>query len=603
MYFCKVSAPSPHIKRILSSLPKSPGIYQYFDKEGEILYVGKAKVLKNRVSSYFSSKHEDSPKTRILVSKIVDIKFIIADSEYDALILENTLIKKYKPRYNVLLRDDKSYPWICIKNERFPRVFHTRKLIKDGSEYYGPYTSFRTMRTVLEFANKLYKLRTCNFNLSKENIEAKKFRLCLEYHIKNCEGPCEGLQSEANYLEGISHIRKILKGSITDVIKDLKTQMQDFADKLKFEEAQEVKEQIDLLEDYQMRSTVVHPSINNVDVFSILSDDKYAYINFMKMANGAIIQAHTVEVKKKLEETEEDILTSVIFEIRNRFNSTSKEIFTSIPLELEIPDIKMHHPQRGDKKQLIDMSLRNVKYFMRDRQQQQEKVDPDRHKNRILGTLQKDLRMKVLPTHIECFDNSNIQGAFPVAACVVFKDAKPSKKDYRHFNIKTVVGPDDFASMREVVYRRYKRLQDENQPLPQLIIIDGGKGQLSSAVESLHNLNLMGKITIVGIAKRLEEIFFPGDPYPLYIDKRSESLKLIQHLRNEAHRFGITHHRNQRSKGTIKSGLTEIEGIGAKTQEKLLKKFRSFKRIKEASDEDLKTILSNKQLQALRKFT
>ncbi len=593
---------SSHIEGILKSLPKSPGIYQYFDKDGEILYVGKAKVLRNRVKSYFVNKHEDSPKTRILVGKIEDIKFIIADSEYDALILENTLIKKYKPRYNVLLRDDKTFPWICIKNERFPRVFYTRKLIKDGSEYYGPYTSFKTMRTVLEFANKLYKLRTCNFNLSEENIDAKKFRLCLEYHIKNCEGPCEGLQSEEDYEKGITHIRKILKGSIQDVIKDLKGQMNDFSENLKFEEAQEAKEQIQLLEDYQMRSTVVHPSINNVDVFSILSDDKFAYINYMKMANGAIIQAHTVEVKKKLEETEEDILSSVIFEIRNRFNSTSKEIFTSITMDMEMPDIHVHTPQRGDKKRLIDMSLRNVKYFMRDRQQQQEKVDPDRHKNRILGTIQKDLRMKVLPTHIECFDNSNIQGAFPVAACVVFKDAKPSKKDYRHFNIKTVVGPDDFASMKEVVYRRYKRLLDESQPLPQLIIIDGGKGQLSSAVESLRELDLMGKITIVGIAKRLEEIFFPGDPYPLYIDKRSESLKTIQHLRNEAHRFGITHHRNQRSKGTIKSGLTEIEGIGKITQEKLLKKFRSFKRIKEATDDSLLEVLTLKQLKALRKF-
>ena len=593
---------TPYIKQILTTLPKSPGIYQYFDKEGVILYVGKAKILKNRVNSYFTSKHEDSPKTRILVSKISDIKFIIADSEYDALILENTLIKKYKPRYNVLLRDDKTYPWICIKNERFPRVFYTRKLIKDGSEYYGPYTSFRTMRIVLEFANKLYKLRTCNFNLSEENIEAKKFRVCLEYHIKNCEGPCEELQTDEDYQKGIAHIRKILKGSIIDVIRDLKLKMQASAEVLKFEEAQDAKEQIKLLEDYQMRSTVVHPSINNVDVFSILSDDKFAYVNFMKMANGAIIQAHTVEVKKKLEETEEDILSSVIFEIRNRFNSTSKEVFTSIPMALEIPEIKLHNPIRGDKKQLIDMSLRNVKYFMRDRQLQQEKVDPDRHKNRILGTIQKDLRMKVLPTHIECFDNSNIQGAFPVAACVVFKDAKPAKKDYRHFNIKTVVGPDDFASMKEVVYRRYKRLLEEKQPLPQLVIVDGGKGQLSSAVESLQKLDLMGKIVIVGIAKRLEEIFFPGDPYPLYIDKRSESLKLMQHLRNEAHRFGITHHRNQRSKGTIKSGLTEIEGIGSITQEKLLKKFRSFKRIKEASDEQLKEVLTLKQLQALRNF-
>ena len=569
-----------------------PGVYQFYDAKGVVIYVGKAKNLKNRVRSYFNKVHDDG-KTNVLVKKIVEIKHIVVETETDALLLENNLIKKYQPRYNVLLKDDKSYPWICIKKEPFPRVFQTRRMIKDGSEYYGPYTSFRTMRTVLEFANKLYKLRTCNFNLSEENIEAKKFRVCLEYHIKNCEGPCEGLQSEEDYQKGIAHIRKILKGSIVDVIRDLKLTMQASAEALKFEDAQEAKEQIQLLEDYQMRSTVVHPSINNVDVFSILSDDKYAYVNFMKMANGAIIQAHTVEVKKKLEESEEDILSSVIFEIRNRFNSTSKEIFTSIPMELEIPEIKLHNPIRGDKKQLIDMSLRNVKYFMRDRQQQQEKVDPDRHKNRILGTIQKDLRMKVLPTHIECFDNSNIQGAFPVAACVVFKDAKPAKKDYRHFNIKTVVGPDDFASMKEVVYRRYKRLLDEKQPLPQLIIVDGGKGQLSSALKSLDLLDLRGKIAIIGIAKRLEEIYYPGDPIPMYLDKRSETLKIVQFLRNEAHRFGITLHRNKRSKSAIQSELEQIPNIGKQTITSLLKKFKSAKRVKMATIEELKELLGD----------
>ena len=589
------------LKESVKSLPHKPGIYQYFDKEGEILYVGKAKDLKNRVSSYFV-KHHDSPKTRILVSKIVTLRFIITDSPYDALILENTLIKKHQPRYNVMLRDDKTYPWICIKKERFPRVFSTRNIIKDGSDYFGPYASVKTMHTILDFINKAYKLRNCNFLLTEKNIEENKFKVCLEYHIKNCKGPCEGKQEEDSYNESIKSIRQILRGNISEVIKDLKMRMAEEAENLHFEAAHETKEQINILENFQMRSTVVNPSINNVDVFSIVTDDKYAYVNFMKITNGSVIQAHTIELKKKLEESDQDLFETAITELRDRFNSQSKELFLSREIEFDIPEVIVHVPQRGDKRKLVEMSLRNVMYYKKNRQDQQDKTDPDRRKNRILGQLQTDLKMKELPEHIECFDNSNIQGAFPVAACVVFKDAKPSKKDYRHFNIKTVVGPDDFASMTEVVYRRYKRLKDENLPLPQLIVIDGGKGQLSSAVESLQKLDLLGQITIIGIAKKLEEIYFPGDSYPLYIDKRSESLKLIQHLRNEAHRFGITHHRKRRSQGSIKSTLMDIPGIGEKTQEALLKKFKSVKRIKEAPEEELSKLLNKNQLAALNAF-
>lgn len=585
----------------IKALPKKPGVYQYFDKEDKILYVGKATSLKSRVSSYFTSIDKHSAKTRVLVSKIERLEFIIADSPYDALLLENTLIKRLQPRYNILLRDDKTYPWICIKKERFPRVFYTRNLIKDGSEYYGPYASLKAMHALLNFINRVYKLRNCKFNLSQENIEGGKFRACLEYNIGNCKAPCVGYQSEENYLRSISGIRKILKGNINEVVKDLATLMNEAASNLEFEQAQELKEQIVLLENYQLKSTVVSATINNVDVFSIVSDDKFGYVNFMKINNGAVIQAHTVEVKKKMDEKDPEILEVVIPEIRSRFNSQSREVLLSTKINLEVPDIKFNVPQRGDKLKLIEMSIRNVKYFMKDRHNKQELVDPDRRKNRILGQLQKDLRMKEMPVHIECFDNSNFQGTNAVGACVVFKDAKPSKKDYRNFNIKTVVGPDDFASMREVVYRRYKRLLDENQPLPQLIIIDGGKGQLSSALESLDELNLRGQITIIGIAKKLEEIFFPGDQIPIYIDKRSESLKLIQHLRNEAHRFGITHHRNKRSK-QIKSGLVDIPGIGPKTVEKLLNKFKSVKRIKEASDAELSEVLNLKQISSIKEW-
>lgn len=589
------------LKEQIQNLPKKPGVYQYFDQSEKILYVGKATSLKSRVSSYFNSFDKQTAKTKVLVKKIRFLKYIVADSPHDALLLENTLIKRHQPRYNVMLRDDKTYPWICIKKERFPRVFYTRSLIKDGSDYFGPYASVKTMRALLGFINKVYQLRNCKYNLSQENIEAKKFRVCLEYHIGNCKAPCVGKQNEQDYNKSIQHIKRILKGNIHEVIKDLKSMMQLAAEELNFERAQELKEQLLLLENYQMKSTVVSSTIDNIDIFSIISDDKFGYVNFMKIINGAVVQAHTVEVKKQLDETDTEILETVIPEVRDRFNSQSKEICTSHQINWELEGLKVHQPQRGDKKKLIDMSLRNVKYFMKDRHNQQEKTDPDRRKNRILGQLQKDLRLKDLPEHIECFDNSNLQGTNAVAACVVFKDAKPSKKDYRHFNIKTVEGPDDFASMREVVYRRYKRLLDEEQPLPQLIVIDGGKGQLSSAVESLNELGIMHRLTVIGIAKKLEEIFFPGDQYPIYIDKRSESLKLIQYLRNEAHRFGITHHRNKRSKG-IKSGLSDIPGIGEKSVEKLLKKFKSVKRLKEASTEELAQILNTKQVKAFEEW-
>jgi len=581
-----------NIQEILKRLPQKPGVYQYFDEKGDIIYVGKAKKLKNRVTSYFTKDKYENGKTRLLVSKIRNLEFIVVETEFDALLLENSLIKKHQPRYNIQLRDDKTYPWVCIKKERFPRLFPTRTLVKDGSEYYGPYASVKTMKTVLNLVRHLYKFRTCKYNLSNENIKAQKFRVCLEYHIGNCKAPCVANQSEQNYNEAIDNARRIIKGDIGEVIKHMKQLMQEYAHEMRFELAEDAKTQIEALEKYQAKSTVVNPSINNVDVFSVISDDKFGYVNYMKVKNGAIIQSHTLEMKKRLEETNQNLLETAIGEMRSTYNSQSEEIFTSEDIELEIPNVSIHFPQRGDKKKLIDLSLKNVRYFMLDRQKEQEKVDPDRRKNRILGQLQEDLNMDVLPEHIECFDNSNIQGTNPVAACVVFKDAKPSKNDYRKFNIKTVEGPNDFASMEEVVYRRYKRLLEEEEPLPQLIIIDGGKGQLSSAVKSLKKLDLFGKVTIVGIAKRLEEIFFPNDSIPLYIDKKSESLKLIQYLRNEAHRFGITFHRQKRSKDAIQTSLTQIEGIGEKTATKLLRHFRSVKRIEESSLEELKEVVN-----------
>ena len=575
----------------LKTLPNSPGVYQYYDKDDAILYVGKAKNIKKRVASYFNKNHEYG-KTKVLVKKIASVKHIVVETESDALLLENSLIKKYKPRYNILLKDDKTYPWLCIKKEAFPRVFLTRNIIKDGSEYFGPYTSVRTVKALLSLIKELYPLRSCAYDLSQKNIESKKYKVCLEYHIKNCKGACEGLQEESDYLEDVKSIRNIIKGNFKESLQLFNDLMLDFASKMEFEEAQKIKEKIDLLANYQVKSTVVNPSITNVDVFSIISDESFAYINFFKISNGSIIQSYTTEIKKKLDESDKDILELSIVEIRQRFNSQSKEIY--VPFKVDLGDsVKVTIPKLGDKKRIVDLSIRNAKYFRQERFKQIKIVDPDRHTNRIMAQMKKDLRLSEEPRHIECFDNSNIQGSHPVASCVVFKNGKPSKKEYRHFNIKTVVGPDDFGSMEEVVHRRYKRLLDEGQDLPQLIVIDGGKGQLSSSLKSLDVLGLRGKIAIIGIAKRLEEIYYPGDSIPMYLDKKSESLKIIQQLRNEAHRFAINFHRNKRSKSAIQTELELIPGIGKQTIESLLKHFKSAKRVKNAKLEDVINVIGN----------
>ncbi|QXP71330.1 excinuclease ABC subunit UvrC [Polaribacter sp. R2A056_3_33] len=575
----------------IKTLPNEPGVYQYFDKEDVIIYVGKAKNLKKRVASYFNKNHENG-KTRVLVKKIVRIKHIVVNTETDALLLENNLIKKYKPRYNVLLKDDKSYPWLCIKKERFPRVFMTRRVIKDGSEYFGPYTSIKTVRVLLDLIKELYPLRTCKYDLSHQNINEGKYKVCLEYHLKNCKGPCEGLETETHYNNSIVEIRNIIKGNFKESLEKFNEMMLNFAEKMEFEEAQKIKEKLHLLSNYQSKSTIINPSINNVDVFSIISDETHGYANFLKISNGSIIQSHTTEIKKKLDETDKELLELFIVEIRQRFDSQSPEIY--VPFKVDLGEtLKVTVPKLGDKKRIVELSERNAKYYRQEQFKQVQIVDPDRHVKRIMSQMKKDLRLSVEPRHIECFDNSNIQGTNPVAACVVFKDGKPSKKDYRHYNIKTVDGPDDFASMEEVVYRRYKRLLEEEQPLPQLIIVDGGKGQLSSGLKALESLGLRGKIAIIGIAKRLEEIYYPGDPIPLYLDKKSETLKITQYLRNEAHRFGITFHRNKRSKSAIKSELEQIPDVGEQTITTLLRKFKSAKRVKEATLEELKEVIGN----------
>ena len=575
-----------HISEILKNIPDKAGIYQYYDKNQDLLYVGKAKNLKKRVSSYFT-KTQEHGKTKVLVGKIQDIKYVVVATEMDALLLENNLIKKHQPKYNVMLKDGKTYPWICIKNELFPRIFQTRTVIKDGSEYFGPYASVRLVQTILEFFHQLYPLRNCNLNLSEQNIKNEKFKVCLEYHLKNCLGPCIGEQKNKDYLLAIDHIRQIITGDVRSVIAHLKDSMKKFSANLEFEKAQSIKEKITLLDNYQSKSTIVNPKINDVDVFTIISDEDTAFVNFLKIKSGAIIQAHTLELSKKLNETEEELLQLAIIELRQRFNSTSKDIYCSHSLENVWEDLSITIPKIGDKKKLIDLSLRNAKYMLLDKQKQQINNIDRQDNKRVLEQLQKDLRLKDRPRHIECFDNSNLQGTSAVAACIVFKNGKPSKKDYRHFNIKTVVGPDDFASMEEVIFRRYKRLLEEEEDLPELIVIDGGKGQLSAAVKSLEKLKLRGKIAIIGIAKRLEEIYFPGDRLPLYLDKRSESLKLIQQLRDEAHRFGITHHRNKRSKISLENSLDKIEGIGPKTVELLITHFGSVKKVMEAKKVEL----------------
>ena len=588
-----------NIKNKLALLPDTPGVYQYFDKTGKIIYVGKAKNLKRRVSSYFNKVH-DSAKTNMLVKNIYDLQYIVVKTEEDALHLENSLIKEYKPRYNVLLKDDKTYPWICLRNEHFPRVFLTRRVNKDGSKYYGPYANVHLAKTVLALIRELYPIRTCNYALTPENIAKKRFRVCLQYHIKNCKGCCEGKISEQEYDGYIEQVRQILNGDIHQLSRHLLEEMQSLSTELRFEEAQAIKEKYDLIEKYKAKSVIVNPSLHEIDVFSYDEDEGVAFVNYMHVRGGSIVQSITIEYKKKLDESAPEILSLGIAELRSRFGSKAREALVPFLPESSFDDVEFVVPQRGDKKKLLAVSEQNVKQYKVDRLKQNEKLNPEQRVMRVLSRIQQDFRLPELPWHMECFDNSNIQGTNPVASCVVFKKGKPSKKDYRHFDIKTVVGPDDFASMREIIYRRYRRLLDEGEELPQLIIVDGGKGQLSAALESLEALGLRGKVPIVGIAKRLEEIYFPGDSLPLYIDKNSESLRVIQHMRDEAHRFGITFHRNKRSKGQVKSALDSIAGIGPKTRDALLTHFKSVKRIKEASEADLASVVGEAKARIIK---
>jgi excinuclease ABC subunit C len=592
---------NPSLELQLKTLPSEPGVYRYYDKNEQLLYVGKAKNLKKRVLSYFN-KNLSGYRIKIMVGKIQRLETTIVNSEYDALLLENNLIKEHKPFYNVMLKDDKTYPWICIKNEDFPRIFLTRTVIKDGSEYYGPYAKVRPAKILLDTIKHIYKLRTCNLNLAPNKIEDGKYKVCLEYHIKNCEGPCEGLESKEDYNEKIDAIRGIIKGDFRKAKDYLVNQMMRYAENLQFEQAQLIKERLDILEDYQAKNTVVNPNIDDVDVFGMTSDETAAYVNFFKIRNGNIIQSFTTEIKKILEESDEDILEEALIEIRQKFSSDSKEVLLPFHLSVEIPNVKLIVPKVGDKKRIVELSEKNAKEYRLEKLKQVQIVDPERHTNRIMAEMQKLLRMPVEPRHIEGFDNSNIQGTNPVSACVVFKDGKPSKADYRIFHPKTVEGPNDFATMEEVIYRRYKRMLDEGENLPQLILIDGGKGQLSSAVKSLRLLGLYGKITIVGIAKRLEEIFFPEDPIPLYLDKKSETLKILQRVRDEAHRFGVKHHRTRRKNSTIKSELEEIPGVGEKTIELLLSKLKSVKRIKESNLETLEEIVGKIKAKVIHEF-
>ncbi|MFC4165403.1 excinuclease ABC subunit UvrC [Epilithonimonas zeae] len=592
---------NPNLELQLKTLPSEPGVYRYYDKNDQLLYVGKAKHLNKRVLSYFN-KNQNGYRTRIMVSKIHRLETTVVNSEYDALLLENNLIKTHQPFYNVMLKDDKTYPWICIKNEDFPRIFLTRTKIKDGSEYFGPYAKVRPARILLDTIKSLYKIRTCNLNLAPEKIAEGKYRVCLEYHIKNCNGPCEDLESKEDYDEKVEAIRGIIKGDFRFAKKYLEERMYRFASNLEFEKAQMIKQNIESLDDYQAKHTVVNPSIDDVDVFGMTSDETAAYVNYFKIRNGSIVQSFTTEIKKVLEETDEDILEEAIVEIRQKFDSGSKEILIPFHLGIEIPNVKLIVPKVGDKKRIVELSEKNAKEYRVEKLKQVQIVDPERHTNRIMSEMQKILHMPVEPRHIEGFDNSNIQGTNPVSACVVFKDGKPSKADYRIFHPKTVEGPNDFATMEEVIYRRYRRLLDEGEPLPQLILIDGGKGQLSSAVKSLKLLGLYGKITIIGIAKRLEEIYFPEDSIPLYIDKKAETLKILQRVRDEAHRFGVKHHRTRRKNSTIKSELEEIPGVGGKTIELLLSKLKSVKRVKEADIVTLEEILGKAKAKIIWEF-
>ena len=591
---------SPSLKIELSTMPSEPGVYQFFNKEDKIIYIGKAKNLKKRVASYFQ-KNVGSRKTKNLVKNIHEIKHIVVSTESDALLLENSLIKKYQPKYNILLRDDKTYPWIVIKKEAFPRVLTTRRVEKDGSEYFGPFTNYKTVRTIMGVFSTLYSLRTCHYDLKEKNIVEKKYKVCLEYHIGNCLGGCEGHQKEEDYDVYISNIRDFLKGNLSSSLNYFKNEMKTASDCLQFEKAQSAKEKIELLENYQSKSTVVSSKLNNIDVFSIISDSSHAYINHLQVAFGRIVRFHNVEIKKKLEETDKKLLLMTLVNLRDKFNSKNNIVISNIKFD-KILDLKFIYPKAGDNKKLLDLSVRNATQFKIEKLKQVQIVDPERHTNRILNQMKTDLRLNKMPVHIECFDNSNIQGSNPVASCIVFKNSKPSKKDYRHFNIKTVEGPDDYASMEEVVYRRYRRMLDEKLSLPSLIIIDGGKGQLSSSIKALKKLNLENTIAILGIAKRLEEIFYPNDPIPLYLNKKSETLKVIQQMRNEAHRFAINFHRNKRSKQALTSSFDGIPGIGEKTKTALLKRFKSLKNIKETSLELLISEVGESKAKKLKDF-
>lgn len=592
----------PDLKPIVNSLPEKPGVYKYFDKEGVIIYVGKAKSLKKRVSSYFTKKHHDNFKTSVLVSKIVHLEYTVVDTEMDALLLENSLIKEFQPKYNIALKDDKSYPYIKVTKERFPRVFSMFNPVRDGSEYFGPYANKKVMYTVLELIKKLYPVRNCTYNLSQANIDAFKFKVCLEYQIGNCKGPCEAYQTEDAYNEGIKQIRHILKGNLQEVKEHLKMFMMDASRRLAFEEAQDFKNKLDSLVTYQSRSTVVSPVLGDLEVYSTSSTDKISFVNFLRVSHGIIVISRNVEIRKKMDETDEEILVHVMGEMRKHYGDDVKEIV--LPIQLDWPDsrITITVPKAGDKKKLIDLSLKNAMLYKQEKLTQYEKLNPSVRVDRLLEQMKNDLHLKDLPRHIECFDNSNFQGTYPVSACVVFKDGKPAKNDYRHFNVKTVVGPDDFETMKEVITRRYSRLRDENQPLPQLIVVDGGKGQLSHAVEALKALGLYGQMAIIGIAKRLEEIYYPDDSVPLYIDKKSETLKIIQHMRDEAHRFGITHHRSRRDKGTLKTSLTEIQGIGPEKARQLLKEFKSITRIKDSSIETLTPVIGKAKAELVYQY-
>ena len=592
----------PELKPIVNSLPEKPGVYKYFDKEGVIIYVGKAKSLKKRVSSYFTKKHHDNFKTAVLVSKIVHLEYTVVDTEMDALLLENSLIKEFQPKYNIALKDDKSYPYIKVTKERFPRVFSMFNPVRDGSEYFGPYANKKVMYTVLELIKKLYPVRNCTYNLSQANIDAFKFKVCLEYQIGNCKGPCEAYQTEDAYNEGIRQIRHILKGNLHEVKEHLKMFMMDASRRLAFEEAQDFKNKLDSLVTYQSRSTVVSPVLGDLEVYSTSSTDKISFVNFLRVSHGIIVISRNVEIRKKMDETDEEILVHVMGEMRKHYGDDVKEIV--LPMQLDWPDdrITITVPKAGDKKKLIDLSFKNAMLYKQEKLTQYEKLNPAVRVDRLLEQMKNDLHLKELPRHIECFDNSNFQGTYPVSACVVFKDGKPAKNDYRHFNVKTVVGPDDFETMKEVITRRYSRLRDENQPLPQLIVVDGGKGQLSHAVEALKTLGLYGQMAIIGIAKRLEEIYYPDDSVPLYIDKKSETLKIIQHMRDEAHRFGITHHRSRRDKGTLKTSLTEIPGIGPEKARQLLKEFKSITRIKDSSVETLAPVIGKAKAELVYQY-